>query len=110
MPVLPVVITVIENDADASLKFMIQAREPGKAVSSYQLTHARPLDQLTPELVTDVVRSFKAGVRSVGTSSFSAEYFDHSGWDCDKSPTSKCMYTQEFHEECIFCGSPQERK
>lgn len=34
-------------------------------------------------------------------------------WRCDKSPISYCVYDEQrdpAHDDCIFCGLPQERK
>ncbi len=30
-------------------------------------------------------------------------------WDCEKSPTAKCIYTESF-DSCDICGQPDERK
>lgn len=34
-------------------------------------------------------------------------------WDCDKSPTGKCIYDEiedSCWDHCVFCGAPDERK
>ncbi len=34
-------------------------------------------------------------------------------WECDKSPTGLCVYDDEndsCHDQCLFCGEPEERK
>lgn len=37
-------------------------------------------------------------------------HFQHSSWDCAKSPTKYCMYTNYDYDTCIFCYEPDERK
>lgn len=33
-----------------------------------------------------------------------------SGWDCEESPTGKCVQVYESYDEiCVFCGKPDER-
>lgn len=36
--------------------------------------------------------------------------FSHSDWECKRSPTKYCMYTNEEWDSCIFCYEPEERK
>jgi len=34
-------------------------------------------------------------------------------WNCDKSPCGLCCYhhyVDPVHDECVFCGNPEERK
>ena len=34
-------------------------------------------------------------------------------WDCEESPTDRCIYDDlkdPYHDECLFCGDPSERK
>ena len=34
-------------------------------------------------------------------------------WDCKKSPSGLCCYDHyidKSHDECVFCGMPEERK
>lgn len=34
-------------------------------------------------------------------------------WDCEKSPVETCVYNpyeDPCHDQCIFCGDPEERK
>ena len=34
-------------------------------------------------------------------------------WDCEKSPIGYCLYhnvEDEYHDHCIICGQPEERK
>lgn len=33
------------------------------------------------------------------------------GWDCEESPTGKCVYDWATNDECcVYCGDPEERK
>ncbi|MAG24049.1 hypothetical protein CMI47_00585 [Candidatus Pacearchaeota archaeon] len=35
------------------------------------------------------------------------------GWDCESSPTEYCSYDDDkdpMHDECSWCGQPEERK
>lgn len=37
----------------------------------------------------------------------------HGWWDCEESPTNKCIYNIEndpVRDSCLFCGEPDERK
>lgn len=36
-----------------------------------------------------------------------------SDWKCEKSPVDYCVYNQledPYHDSCLFCGQPEERK
>lgn len=38
---------------------------------------------------------------------------DNEVWDCDSSPTGRCVYGPDDpgdHDECLFCRKPEERK
>jgi len=34
----------------------------------------------------------------------------NAGWDCDESPTGKCVYDNGDPDHCDYCGDPEERK
>ena len=69
-------------------------------------------------IVDDAIRSLEKVKealpenREVGShySDYPFRYFSHGDWDCEKSPTGNCMYTNHEYDSCIFCYEPDERK
>ncbi len=57
-------------------------------------------------------KRFEEGVRllEVALNHLPKTHFQHGSWDCEDSPTGKCVYTQYAFDDCIFCGGPDERK
>ncbi len=59
------------------------------------------------ELKDQVQEGRKMGSHEVD---YDSKYFQHGDWECEKSPTHVCMYTNNDYDSCIFCYEPDERK
>lgn len=63
----------------------------------------KDMDALRDRLQAKVEENF------VRWADYNSEYFQHGDWDCERSPTKYCMYTNHDYDSCIFCYEPDER-
>lgn len=90
----------IEFNPKKSLKEQIRKLEGKKAKLNIKI------GELIKPYVPD-------NVKNVSTGLVYEWYRVSTFWDCEKSPIGCCMYNHNedrFHDSCLFCGDPEERK
>jgi hypothetical protein len=95
------------KNTDLAERAVMTAEDPdtGMPLSTSMLYRVCKRDPMLFGEATRIMKEmYLAGQRNLCPS-----HFDHGSWDCDDSPTGKCVYTSD-HDDCIFCHGPEERK